>query len=279
MSRNLNISKIIDNICKINKKIVSVKYKNTQLSTLYFQLGNLYKINKEYSKAANSYINSADYYRLLGDIYTYNENLYLAGDVLKYIDPKKSIELFEKVCRFYLKNNHLTKAANIKLNISNIYETLHDNDNVITNLKTAIEYYKLEKSISNVIKCNLKIINVYITQNNFRQSIEILDNIIKLSKSNNLLEYNINKYLFYKILCVLSLQDLIEAKRLLDDYKNNYSFSTSKDYKFLESLLNIINECDIDKFINLVSEYNNLISTNKIIICLLLKNKDNIEQI
>lgn len=279
MSNNLRINEIINEINQINKKIFISSYnRNEQLSKLYFQLGNLYKIDKEFLKASDAYLNSAECYKNIEDMTSHNENLYQAGKMLVKIDPKKSIETLNKANNFYIENNNLLKAANIKTEISEIYEALNEYNNTIDTLKSTAEYYEISNLTSKIVNCKLKISNLSILHNDFKQAIEMLDDIIKLSEDNSLLKFNINKYLFIKFLCVLSLQDFVGAKRLLEDYKNNYpSFTSSREYKFLKSILKTIEDNDVDAFTSLVSDYNSISLLDAIHIHLLLKIKNNIE--
>lgn len=281
MSNNLRINEIINEINQIDKKIFISSYnRNEQLSKLYSQLGNLYKVDKDFLKASDAYLKSAEYYKNIEDMFNHNENLYQSGKMLLKVDSKKSIEILNKAINLYIESNNLLKAANIKIEISKIYETLNDYNNTIDALKSSAEYYEISNLTSKLINCKLKISNLSILHDDFKQAIEMLNDIIKLSEDNNLLKFSINKYLFIKFLCVLSLQDFVEAKRLLDDYKNNYpSFTSTREYKLLNSILKTIEDYDVDTFTSLVSDYNNISIglLDNIHIHLLLKIKNNIE--
>jgi len=203
------------------------------------------KIGDEYIKIGDNY-NGLKYYNL-------SEKKYIELDVEKY-----SNLIINKIIPLYIEDNKITYIAKSYYNLAKI--TRDDNNHIKTvdYFENAIRYYQSEQSIE-IKDCYKDYANYLLDYGNIDYALKYLDLIIQLYLNNNtasLYSYFVDDYILLYILSVWTKNDTVLAKRKIDEYcELAPRFINSQIHKFIVGLQEIIENNDLDSFIEHITNY------------------------
>jgi alpha-soluble NSF attachment protein len=105
------------------------------------------------------------------------------------------------------------------------------------------------------------------------------EDVAKYSISQALMKYSVKEYLFKAGLCRLATQDLVEAERELDGYRNmDPSFATTREHQLLVDLLAAIQAGNQDQFTDKLAAFDQMSKLDKWKTRILLKIKGMIQE-
>lgn len=124
----------------------------------------------------------------------------------------------------------------------------------------------------------LKVAHLSALVKDFSRAADIFEKVAKDSVNNKLTKYSTRGYLLNAGLCKLALGDVVDAKKSLDYYTTlSFEFNQSREMKFLNTLIESVDDCDLDKFNNTVQDYNSISQFDHWHTKLLLAIKDSIK--
>lgn len=111
----------------------------------------------------------------------------------------------------------------------------------------------------------------------YKKAIKLYDNIIKNLLGNSLSRWSLKDYFFKVVLCVLCMDDVIEANKRTDQFlQDDPSWAQSREYKLLQGILESIDLGDIEGFSDKVFDYDQFSKLDKLKTQLLLKIKNSV---
>lgn len=124
----------------------------------------------------------------------------------------------------------------------------------------------------------LKVAHLSALKQDYERSAEIFEKVAKDSVNNKLTKYSVRGYLLNAGLCKLAHGDIVDARKSLDYYTTlSFEFSQSREMKFLTTLIDCVDDCDLEKFNNTVQDYNSISPIDQWHTKLLLKIKESIK--
>lgn len=152
-----------------------------------------------------------------------------------------------------------TMAAKHHQTIAEIYETDSLNlQQAVQHYEQAADYYTGEESTSSANKCLLKVAQYSAQLEDYEKAITIYQEVAASSLESSLLKYSAKEYLFRAALCHLCV-DVLNAQHALERYVKMYpAFQDSREYKLVKTLLEHIEEQNIEGFTEAVQDYDNI---------------------
>ena len=118
---------------------------------------------------------------------------------------------------------------------------------------------------------------MYALNGNYKRAVELYDNIIKNLLGNSLSRWSLKDYFFKVVLCVLCMDDVIEAHKRKDQFlQDDPSWGQSREYKLVEGILESIDQGDVEGFSDKVFDFDQFSKLDKLKTQLLLKVKNSV---
>jgi len=230
-----------------------------EAAELFKKAANNYKLAKLWDQAADAYAQAITCYQKLNsnhDIYScYVE----AASCYKKTNPKAAIDNLIKAIDFLAEDGRFSMAAKYKKEIAELCETDGNFPMAIQYFQESGELYEAENSISHANACFLKVAHIAATLEDYNNAIKVFEETATKSMNNNLLKWSAKDYLFKAGLCRLCAGDLVSARKGLDSYPGiDPNFVAQREFKFLESLYNDLNDNDLNKFDNDVADFESI---------------------
>lgn len=164
----------------------------------------------------------------------------------------KAIEIYTDMGRF-------TMAAKHHQTIAEMYETdTVDLEKAVTHYEQAADYFRGEESNSSANKCLLKVAQYAAQLENYEKAIQIYQEVASSALESSLLKYSAKEYLFRAALCHLCV-DVLNAQHALERYIQMYpAFQDSREYKFIKTLVEHIEEQNVDAYTDAVKDYDSI---------------------
>ena len=100
---------------------------------------------------------------------------------------------------------------------------------------------------------------IYIRLENYTDAAGIFSRLANSCSSENVLRFKANSYLINALICILAQNDIVAAKKSMENFcATNYLFATSSEYKFVEEVINAIENTDVQHYKNIISEYDHI---------------------
>lgn len=164
----------------------------------------------------------------------------------------KAIEIYTDMGRF-------TMAAKHHQSIAEMYETdAVDLERAVQHYEQAADYYRGEESNASANKCLLKVAQYAAQLENYEKAIQIYQQVASSALESSLLKYSAKEYLFRAALCHLCV-DVLNAQHGIERYIQMYpAFQDSREYKLLMTLIEHMEEQNVDGFTDAVKEYDSI---------------------
>ena len=184
----------------------------------------------------------------------------------------KSAHLFELAADLYLKENNPNKAHQLLCLTGQLYEEELDMTHAMACYRQAIRCAKICGVISKDSMSNLAQLEAI--NQNYADAIEVYEDLINLLSENLTLRFSIRTYLFYQLICYLANDDLVGAKKKLVDSSDDYVFfGKSTESQVASEIISAVETCDPDRFVNVISEYDDVSRFPPFLTTLLLRIK------
>lgn len=253
--------------------------KYNEAADILIKAANLYKVGKEYSKAADVYYKVYECYLKADSEFDAINSLVQAGTCYnKSNNYDKAIDCYNKVIDYNTVNGKIQTIAKYQKELAEIYESMLDTEMAIECYKKASDNYLIEDATSQSNSCNIKVGQLLCEINKFNDALQIYEALAKISIDNNLLKYNVNEYLLHAGLCAILLNDIVTTEKAIERFKDiSAIFDTSKQYKLLMDIIKTINDNDLDSFTIVIKDYDSISPFDNFKISLLTKIKKILE--
>jgi len=253
---------------------------------LYLRAANAFKMAKKWSAAGSAFDKVAKLQ--LEQLQSKHESAtqYVeAARCFRKGDFQEAIQCLDRAIEIYTDMGRFSIAAKHHVTIAEIYEStgLLDIDKAIIHYTQAADYYKGEESTSAANKCLLKVASYAAQQENYKQAINIYEEVASVSLESSLLKYSAREYFFRSVLCKMcdcmdtdpDSPDSIQG--VLEKYSQMFpAFDDSREYKLLQSIIEAHKEESPEQFTTAVSEYDAISRLDQWYTTILLRIKNSI---
>lgn len=249
-----------------------------EATDLYIQAANLYRLKKEFTSAGNQFVKAADIQERLSNHNDVANHLIEAYKCYKGVAPLEAIDSLSKAIHIFLTHNgQFRRAANFTNDLAELYESINDLENAVKTYEQAGDYFTTDHAQALANKSYLKCADLSALSNNYKKAIELYDNIIKNLANNNLSRWSMKDYYFKNLLCVLCLDDVVEAEKKNSSYLNeDPSWEQTREYKLIQDILESILNGDLEDFSDKIFNYDQFSKLDKLKTQLLLKIKNTV---
>lgn len=249
-----------------------------EASELYNKAGNAFKSCKEWQSAGDAFRRSAELEIKSGDTEDSSRKLLSAASCYKKCDPKLAVEVTQEAINMLIKSGRFHQAANQEKEIAEIYETLlEDPQNAIVYYTRAAERFEGEDSHSTAQGCLVKAAALSALVEDFDKAARIYEEVAVDSANDHLRKYSVRDYLLRAGICRLNTDDMIGAKRQIENYLAiDASFGGTREFKLLNDLLEAVENQDVEAFTENVHSFDKVNSLDDWKTKLLLRLKNTI---
>lgn len=239
------LSEFIENQDFLNYSILSEK-----IGDEYFKINDIDSAQKQYENA---------------------QKHYLTLDIDKYFNIT-----INKIIPLYIKNNNIKNIGKAYCQLAKLTACDKEHEKTIDYYQKAVSYLETEKCYD-LLNCYTDFTYYLLNYGDIDSASYYIKLIIKYMADSNLLVYKANEYIFMFLLCVMSKNDTILVKKKIAKYCDMvHRFNDSAYCKLIENLNETYENNNIDKFSDLIYEYDKLYKLKPHEVKLLLNIKKNI---
>lgn len=256
----------------------SNSFRLEEATDLYIQAANQYRLNKDFNQAGNQFVKAADIQKELSNHNDVANHLIEAYKCFKGVSPTDAIDALSKAIHIFLtQNGQFRRAANFTMDLAELYESNSDTDNAINSYEQAGDYFTTDHAEALSNKAYLKCADLSALSGKYQKATELYDIIIKNLLGNNLTKWNLKDYFLKSILCVLCLDDVIEAQKKSASYLSEEpSWEATREYRLIQDIFESIEQGDVQAFSDKVFEFDQFSKLDKLKTQLLLKVKNSV---
>jgi len=238
---------------------------------------NLFKMAKNWDEAGKTFCRIANVHINGSNKHDAATNYVDAANCYKKNNPKEAANCLQSAIDIYTDMGRFTIAAKHHQTIAELFESqTADLDKAMQHYEQAAEYFRGEESHSSANKCMLKVAEYSATLEKYEKAIKIYETVAAASLENQLLKYAAKDQFFRASLCHLCI-DALNAQHAVQRYEQQYpAFGDSREAKLIKSVIETLEEQDVEAFTNTVKEYDSIARLDPWFTTLLLRVKKQI---
>jgi alpha-soluble NSF attachment protein len=245
---------------------------------LYTKAGNSFKIEKKWDRAGEAFSKAAECHLKLQSKHEAAQSYLNAAMCYKKTNVTTAVMCMKQGIEFYTEEGRFSIAAKHQKELAELYEDQSDLESAISAYQTAADYYEGEGSTSAASSCLLKVALFSAQLERFDKAIELYEQIATQSIDNNLLKWSVKDYFLRAGLCHLAKGDVVAGERAVERYMDmDATFSSQRECKFLQELVNACKNYDVEAFTNGVVEFDSISKLDSWKTSILLKIKNSIK--
>lgn len=253
----------------------STKYEDG--AELLDKAANQYKLGKAWEKAGETYVRLSEIHKKLESEHEAASALVDAANAYRKVNSAKALECMQNAVSIFTNIGRLSMAAKHLKDMAEIYEKEDNAEDALTFYQQAADLYAGEEVNSTSNQCKLKVAQFAAQLEQYPKAVEIYEEIAKSSLDSNLLRYSVKGYLLNAGLCHLATGDIVNIRNAIDKYQElDLSFSGTRECKFLQDLADAIEEGEVQKFTEVVYQFDSMTRLDPWKTTLLLRTKQNI---
>ncbi|XP_054723075.1 alpha-soluble NSF attachment protein-like [Uloborus diversus] len=244
---------------------------------MYARAANMFKIAKKWSAAGSAFNEAANLRLKMDNSHDAASFLIDAGNCYKKTDAHEAIKCIIKAIEIYTDMGRFTIAAKHHITVAEIYESeLADIEKAMAHYEQAADYFRGEESNSSANKCMLASPSLPNSSNT--KAINIYEQVGEASLASPLMKYSAKEYYFCAALLHLCV-DILNAQHAIKKYEEICpSFHDSRECKFVMTLIEKLEEQDIDGFTDAVKEYDSISRLDSWYTTILLRIKKTLQE-
>ncbi|OHT12470.1 vesicular-fusion protein SEC17 [Tritrichomonas foetus] len=242
------------------KTLLGKKKNPAKAADKYDQAGNAYKIDRIWKKAGECHMNAAKLYIETKDNAAAVSQFKEAAKC--YAKDPDAIELateaYKSAGNLYLDMGRKPyDAGRCFLDAANMHLEIDRNEDGINLLRLAIDAFgKDEISKSLLAKSYDLLGDTLAEEKQYREAVDCYEKHMKIKIETQLTQRSAYYSFFKMVLTYLQLDDTIGANKKLESFiKLHPAFRNEDEYPFLQKLIKILDQKDIDKFDDEIEEY------------------------
>lgn len=253
-------------------------YKYDDAADLFEKAANAYKLGKCWDKAGSVCIKRANCHLKLESKHEAASAYVDAANCYKKINSEEAITCLNLAVNLFMEIGRLSMAAKHYKEIGEIYENGQDVEKAMEFFERAADLFQGEEVTSTANQCRLKVAQFAAQLELYPKAIELFESVARESINNNLLKYHVKGYLLNAGLCQLCRGDPVALDNALEKYQElDPTFSDTRESKFLSDLAVSLEEEDVDKFTDVVKEFDSLTRLDQWKTTLLLRVKNSLK--
>jgi len=241
----------------------------------YTKAANKFKLEKSWERACDAYSKAAECNIKEQSKYEAATNYINAGKCIRNDKPEEAIRLYRIAIELFIDEGRFSMVAKHQKEIAEFYEAEMKYEQAMEEYQKAADLFGGESSTSSENGCLLKVAQFAAQLEDYDKACEIFEKIAKVSVDDNLLKWGVKECLLKAGLCYLA-KDIVAAHKALEQFQDlDYSFSSQRECKFLQDLINACDKMDSQEFTQVVGEFDNISKLDpwKVTILLRIKQK------
>ncbi|XP_066158856.1 alpha-soluble NSF attachment protein isoform X2 [Euwallacea fornicatus] len=240
----------------------------------YQRAANLFKMAKNWPSAGSAFNEAANLHLRAGSRHEAATNYVDAANCYKKSNINEAVNCLLRAIEIYTDMGKFTMAAKHHQTIAELYENdSADLEKAVQHYEQAADYFRGEENNSSANKCLLKVAQYSAQLENYDKAIQIYQDMASSSLENSLLKYSAKEYMFRAALCHLCV-DVLNAQHALERYLQQYpAFQDAREYKFVKTLIEHIEEQNVEGFTDTVKDYDEISRLDQWFTTILLKIK------
>ncbi|KAL9231469.1 hypothetical protein vseg_006696 [Gypsophila vaccaria] len=228
-------------------------------SELYDKAANFYKLAKLWDQAGAVYKKLANCHLKLDSKHEAANAFTEAGHAYKKTSIKEAASCLEQSVNCFLEIGRLSMAARYCKEIAELYEGDQDLDEAILWFEKAADLFQSEEVSTSANQCRQKIAQYAAQLEQYPKAIEIYEDIARQSLNSTLLKYGVKGHLLNAGICHLCKGDTVSITNALDKYQDmDPTFTGTREYRLLSDLASAVDEQDVQKFTDVLKEFDSM---------------------
>lgn len=256
--------------------VFDVKDKYDNASELYKNSGNAYKMENDWVLAAKSFTKAAET-SIKADNLNFAVTYHVeAANCYKRINPVDSINSMIKAIKICVHLGKFDSCGKYWKTIGEIYEADKNYPDALIAYEKSADFFEKCNSVSGRRDSLTKVAD-FTAVVNPTNAANIYEKLAKDCFNNNLSRFKAKEYFYQALQCILVTSDYVNLARKLEEYKNlDFSFSGSRECRFIEKLAETCENSDPESFSQACFDYDNIIPLNPLQVTLLQQAKEKI---
>ncbi|KAF9237319.1 soluble NSF attachment protein [Melanogaster broomeanus] len=255
----------------------SAKYE--EAGDLYMNAANAFKLDKQFRDAGDAFAREAECREKCKEANEAANAWWNASKSYKRGYPDLAIQALSQAITHMTANGRFRQAADREKEIAQIYQhELSDLRKACESLERAGEWYSQEDATATANACFKDAADLRADLEEYPKAIQHYEQVANHSLNSALTKYSVKEYWLRACLCALAMKDFITAKRNIQKYMSqDTTFASTREYKFLNAIIDAIQADDQQAFMGFVHEYDQVMKLDNWKTKILLKIKNNIE--
>ncbi|KAK9723350.1 vesicular-fusion protein S17 [Basidiobolus ranarum] len=254
--------------------------KYDEAAELYVSAANSLKLAKKWKEAGDAFMKAADMQIRAEERDEASSTFISASKCYKKSNPEDAINSLKMAIEILTERGRFHAAAGHQKDIAQIYESdLIDIERAMNSYELAADWYSGEEATAMANNCYLKVAAFAAQLEQYDKAIEKFEQVANASMDNNLTKWSLKEYFLKAGLCHIATNDIVGAQRALERYQDmDVTFSSTREYKFLQSIMEAIDSGDLEAFTNQVFEFDQLTKLDNWKTTMLLRIKKSINE-
>ncbi|KAI0932119.1 vesicular-fusion protein S17 [Taiwanofungus camphoratus] len=247
---------------------------------LYQQAANAFKIDKLFREAGDAHAREAECREKCNETNEAANAWWNAAKAYKRGNPDLAIQALAHTITHLTQGGRFRQAADREKEIGQIYlQELNDLHKACESFERAGEWYSQEDATATANACYKDAADLHAELEQYPQAISRYEQVANGSLSSALTKYSVKEYWLRASLCALAMGDTVTAKRNLTKYSNlDTTFSSTREAKFVNVLVDAVEAGDQEAFTAAVFEYDQVTKLDNWKTSILLKIKRDIQE-
>ncbi|KAI0304695.1 vesicular-fusion protein SEC17 [Russula brevipes] len=247
---------------------------------LYQQAANSFKLEKLFREAGDAFSKEAECREKCNETNDAANAWWNAAKAYKRGFPDLAIQALSQTITHLTQAGRFRQAADREKEIAQIYlQEQHDLRRACESFERAGEWYAQEDATATANACIKDAADLHAELEEYQIAIARYDQVANHSLGSALTKYSVKDYWLKALLCALASMDYVSARRNLQRYvQADTTFSSTREAKFINALLEALEQGNEEDFTNVVFEYDNVTKLDNWKTAILLKIKRGIQQ-
>jgi len=246
---------------------------------LYQQAANAFKLEKLFKEAGDAFAREAECREGCKETNEAANAWWNASKAYKRGFPDLAVQALTHTITHLTQAGRFRQAADREKEIGQIYlQESNDVRKACESFERAGEWYSQEDANATANACFKDAADLHADLEEYQQAISRYEQVADHSLGSALTKYSVKEYWLRSGLCALAMQDSITAKRNMTKYASqDTTFTSTREYKFILSLIEAIEANDPEMFTGAVVEYDQVTKLDNWKTSMLLKIKRTIK--
>ncbi|THH34043.1 hypothetical protein EUX98_g141 [Antrodiella citrinella] len=256
----------------------SSKYE--EAGDLFQQAANAFKIDKLFKEAGDAHAREAECREKCQESNEAAQAWWNAAKAYKRGQPDLAIQALSQTITHLTKQGRFRQAADREKEIGQIYlQELSDLRKACDSFERAADWYAQEDATATANACYKDAADLHADLEEYPQAIARYEQVANGSLNSPLTKYSVKEYWLRSSLCALAMNDPVTAKRNMTKYTSlDTTFSSTREAKFINFLIDTIEGGDMEGFTGAVFEYDQVTKLDNWKTNILLKIKRGIQE-